>query len=252
MLRAIWGQVRRKVGDVARRYNPIQGIYGANIGGNFIPLRDGLIDPGFISRSERAARRFARRQGPNKTTWEQLTLNFDPPPPAPSTPIGRGARQTHFDFGDGAVPRSSDGAARRRSFFGFARRKSRPTQGSARPTQGSARPTQAPPNQTAASARSVQQYDGPIGPQPFDPIDADVRAFKGMREAYRARRRANQGWLASGYGAAADFFTAKDLPEALRGAAQWRRGIAAGAAGLVGIGIGTRALDAAFNRSRYY
>src|SRR5690606_27150178 len=121
MLRAIWGRVRRKVGDVARRYNPIQGIYGANIGGSFIPLRDGLIDPGFISRSERAARRFARRRGPNQTTaaaasgpgWEQLTFNFDPPPPAPSTPIGRGAYQTHFNFGDGTAPRrASSGSAR--------------------------------------------------------------------------------------------------------------------------------------------
>lgn len=230
MLRAIWGRVRRKVGDVARRYNPIQGIYGANIGGSFIPLRDGLIDPGFISRSERAARRFARRRGPNQTTaaaasgprWEQLTFNFDPPPPAPSTPIGRGAYQTHFDFGDGTAPR--------------------------RASSGSARPT----NETAAAAGAAATGAGRQGRDFFSALEDDYRAFRNIGRNYRAYRNANMGQGRAAWNSMVDFFTAVDLPEADRFAAYWRRGLAAGGIGLIGVGLGTRALDAAFNRSRYY
>lgn len=241
MLRAIWGRVRRKVGDVARRYNPIQGIYGASIGGNFIPLRDGLIDPGFISRSERAARRLAGPRGPNQTTaaaasgpgWEQLTFNFDPPPPAPSTPIGRGARQTHFNFGDGTAPR--------RASSGSARTTSRSIQGSSRPT-----------NETAAAVEAAATGAGRQGRDFFSALEDDYRAFRNIGRNYRSYRNANMGRGRAAWNSMADFFTAVDLPEADRFAAYWRRGLAAGGIGLIGIGVGTRALDAAFNRSRYY
>lgn len=139
--------------------------------------------------------------------------------------------------------------------------------------QGTARPaTASAPNQTtarqatssraqrASAAQSAEQTSYPhsrINPETGGPGDffsalrADRTALGRTRQNYRRYRRANQGKLEASFSAAADFFTATDLPEHARAAAMWRRGIAAGTAGLVGIGIGTRALDAAFNRPRY-